>query len=191
MKNKKIIVIVLVLVVLFLIGTFSNDSTENNTNTPNNISNDNTKQEINSEKSNDNKINEAENNSKEISTNKWKILHGELLSLNENCRDYTDDFQCLGEIVVIKAKIKQSYNNKATIDQNYYNVEDFIKNNNGSKYEEIQYWAVADMESGIERKVISFTVNKDIINKIKNDQIVANQLGNYLDDLWIINSLKS
>ena len=127
------------------------------------------------------------NNSDEI-----KLLHGELLDFKESCNEYDDNdtSKCLKTVAVIKAKIEPSYSNKATIDQNYYNVEDFIKNSNGTKYDEISYWAVADMESGNESKVVSFTINKDLINKIKDGKIVANQLGNYVDDLWILPSLK-
>lgn len=91
---------------------------------------------------------------------------------------------------VIKAKIESSYNNKATIHQNFFNVEDFIKNQNGYLYDEIQYYAVADMMSGEETKVISFTLDKDIIDGLYSEKIAANKLDNYLKDLWIIESLK-
>lgn len=94
------------------------------------------------------------------------------------------------ETVVVKAKIEPSYNNKTTIDQNYYNIETLINENGFDKYTEIQYWAVADMNSGEESKVISFTVNKDLIDKIKNKQVVANELGDYVDELWIHQSLR-
>ena len=125
-------------------------------------------------------------------SNEKRLLHGELLDFTESCNKYDDNdsTKCLSNVVVIKAKIKPSYSNKATIDQNYYNIENFIKNNNVDKYDEISYWAVADMEGGDESKVISFTLNKDLIIKIKDNKIVANQLGNYLDDLWILSSLK-
>ncbi len=91
---------------------------------------------------------------------------------------------------IIKAKIEPSYNNKATINQNFFNVEDFIKNQNGNLYDEIQYWAVADMKSGEESKVISFTLSKDIIDDLYNNKIVANELKSYLNDFWVIESLK-
>lgn len=91
---------------------------------------------------------------------------------------------------IIKAKIEPSYNNKATIHQNFFNVEDFIKNQNGNTYDEIQYWAVADMTDGEEEKVISFTVDKKIIDDLYNDKIAANMLDSYLNDFWVIESLK-
>ena len=65
-----------------------------------------------------------------------------------------------------------------------------ILNQGADKYDEIQYWAVADMTDGSESKVISFTVDKDLISMIKNKQIVGNQIVDYGKDLWILPSLK-
>lgn len=110
------------------------------------------------------------------------LKHGTLLDVNYN--GGTD-----GNTLVIKAKIEPSMTNKMTIDQNYYNIEDIIINQGGANYNEIQYWAVADMESGDERKVISFSVDNELIQKIKNKEVVANKLGDYVIDLWILPSL--
>ena len=91
---------------------------------------------------------------------------------------------------IIKAKITPKWNNKTTIDQNYHNVEDLILNKGYDKYDEIQYWAVADMTNGSENKVISFTVSKSLIKKIKDGSAVAISMGDYVDDLYIHPSLK-
>lgn len=114
----------------------------------------------------------------------YNLQYGELLSTTTNNIDGK-------EVIVIKAKIESSLTNKLTIDQNYYNVADMIKNQNCDKFDEIQYWAVADMSSGNESKVISFTLNSDTIKQIKDEKIVDNQIGNYADDLWILPSLKN
>ncbi len=82
--------------------------------------------------------------------------YGELLDLTE-----TDG------ICVLKYKITSSATKKMTVNQNYYTVVNFIKDGGGDQYDEIQYWAVADMQDGSESKVISFTVSKDLIEKIK------------------------
>lgn len=95
-----------------------------------------------------------------------------------------------GSTAVVKFKIQPSTSNKTTIDQNGYNIEDMILNQGADKYDEIQYWAVADMTDGSESKVISFTVDKDLISMIKNKQIVGNQIVDYGKDLWILPSLK-
>lgn len=94
-------------------------------------------------------------------------------------------------ILIIKAKISPSYSNKATINQNGFNVEDIILNQGGDSFNEIQYWAVADMVDGSESKVISFTLNKDQITSIKNKQLVGNQIVDKATDVWILPSLQN
>lgn len=114
----------------------------------------------------------------------YNLQYGELLSTTTNNIDGK-------EVIVIKAKIESSLTNTLTINQNYYNVADMIKNQGCDKFDEIQYWAVADMTSGNEAKVISFTLNSDIIKQIKGEKIVDIQIGDYADDLWILPSLKN
>lgn len=92
-------------------------------------------------------------------------------------------------ILVVKAKIEPSYSNKATIRQNSFNVEDIIKNQGGHNYKEIQYWAIADMKDGSESKVISFTVDEDVINGVVNGNILGNEIIDYAKDVWILPSL--
>ena len=93
--------------------------------------------------------------------------------------------------LVIKAKITRSYSNEATIEQNYYNVCDIIRNQNGASYKNgIDYWAVADMTDGTEGKVISFHVPYDVVQYISENDFPDNSLGNYVTDLWILPSLK-
>nr|WP_295735309.1 hypothetical protein [uncultured Intestinibacter sp.] len=93
------------------------------------------------------------------------------------------------DLLVVKAKISPSYSNKATINQNNFNVEDIIKNQGGDKFKEIQYWAIADMKDGSESKVISFTVGEDVIQAIKNRRLAGNQIIEYSTDVWILPSL--
>lgn len=109
----------------------------------------------------------------------YSIEHGDLVEATVN-----------GNTLIIKAKIESSYSNKATINQNYFNIEDIIKNQDGNKFDVIDYWAVADMQDGSEGKVISFTLEKDVIKNIYDGNIVANQIGNYVKDLWILPSLQ-
>lgn len=109
----------------------------------------------------------------------FKLLHGDLVNATAD-----DD-----GLLIIKAKITSSFSNSATVNQNYYSIQDIIKNHSGTEYSEIQYWAVADMTSGDEAKVISFTVNADTIDKIAKDEILVANYGEYLTDLWIHPSL--
>ena len=102
------------------------------------------------------------------------------------------DTNISGSTLVIKAKIEPSLTNKMTIDQNYYDVCDIIKKQGGNEYDEIQFWAVADMTNGSEEKVISFTVPKSVIDLVyeSGDKFPDNTLGDYVEDLYIHNSLK-
>lgn len=99
------------------------------------------------------------------------------------------DVTITGTSLVLKAKISPSYSNKATIDQNYYNVCRVIQEQGGSQFSKISYWAVADMTDGSEGKVISFTVGKDLIARIAAGNFADNTLGDYLTDLWVLPSL--
>ena len=105
--------------------------------------------------------------------------YGELLDLTE-----TDG------VCVLKYKITSSATKKMTINQNYYTVVNFIKDGGGDQYNEIQYWAVADMQDGSESKVISFTVSKGLIEKVKAGTVLPTQMGDYVDELWILSSLR-
>lgn len=124
--------------------------------------------------------NESDKNvsSIEQSNSNFNLKHGELLDETIN-----------GEILIIKAKIEPSYKNSATINQNGFNIEDIIKKQGGDKFKEIQYWAVADMQNGEESKVISFTLKEELIQNIKNGNIVGNQIVENSEDVWILPSL--
>lgn len=115
------------------------------------------------------------------SGNADKVLYGDLISTTINSYD---------NIAVVKVKIDTGMGGKTAVDKNYYNVADLIRNKGYDKYNEVQYWAVSDTVDGGETKVISFTVSKDLITKIKDEKVVDNQLGNYVDDLWIHSGLK-
>ncbi|MBP0974361.1 MAG: zinc ribbon domain-containing protein [Oscillospiraceae bacterium] len=123
---------------------------------------------------------EVTEKSTEIKTKDDIIRFGDLLDLTET-----------STYVVIKAKIRPSYSNQATIRQNYFNIEKLVQDYGYDKYQEIQYWAVADMQDGSEAKVISFTVPKSTIDGLKSETIPANLLGDegYVTDLWILPSL--
>ena len=117
----------------------------------------------------------------EIDTGNLELRFGELLSVISP-----------GDgVVVVKAKIQPSYSNKTTIDQNYYSVCDLIRKNGFNQCSELQYWAVADMTDGSESKVISFTLNSNTIQDVYNENIIDNQLGDYVDDLYILPSLQN
>lgn len=110
------------------------------------------------------------------------VPHGELLSVIEN--------EVNGRsVLVVKTKIKSGISNRATITQNFFNVENIVVNQFGYTYDEIQYWAVADMADGSESKVVSFTIDKTVIDLLYNRKIPANMLDDYASDVYILPSL--
>ena len=111
-------------------------------------------------------------------TSSIKMQHGDFVEATIN-----------GTTLVVKAKISPSVNNEATINQNYWNVGNIVRKQNGYVFHEIQYWAVADMKDGSESKVIMFTVPKDLIAKIYNQEMPDEQMADYVQDLWILPSL--
>lgn len=112
-----------------------------------------------------------------------------------NSRGYRDNGEFLseyvnGDVCVLKYKIESVGDSEMTIRQNYHTVVNFITEGNGSQYKEIQYWAVADMTSGEENKVVSFTVNEETIKAVKAETIFSTDIEDHLVDLWIHDSLR-
>lgn len=115
-----------------------------------------------------------------IIENEYSIRYGELL-----------DVIVTEDIMVLKAKIESNLTNKMTIQQNAHNVEEFILKNDMEGIKELQYWAVADMTNGEESKVISFTLNENMINSVKNKTLFAIDLIDNAKDVWIHPSLSN
>ncbi len=124
-----------------------------------------------------------ENNTNVEMSDGYSLEFGELVDVNTS--EFGDK-----KIIVIKAKIKPSFNNESTINQNGFNVENLICEQGVDEFDEIQYLAVADMNNGSEEKVISFTVNKEMIQKIKNKEMVGNKIVENAQDVWCLPSLK-
>lgn len=115
-----------------------------------------------------------------IDTGSLKLQNGKLISVNYGGNG----------VIVIKAKIEGNLTNSMTVKQNYHSVCDLILNHGFNTCSEIQYWAVADMSNGEEQKVVSFTMNADTIQGVYNQTIVASDLADHLDDLYIHSSLQ-
>ena len=112
-------------------------------------------------------------------TSEIQLHYGDLLSTTVN-----------GTTIVLKAKITSSLTKKMTVASCFYDVYDAVKNYGLDQYDELQYWAVADMTDGSEQKVISFTVSHDTLEKIANGAIVEGQLQSYSTDVWLSPALQ-
>ena len=112
-------------------------------------------------------------------TSEIQLHYGDLLSTTVN-----------GTTIVLKAKITSSLTKKMTVDSCFYDVYDAVEKYGLDQYDELQYWAVADMTDGSEQKVISFTVPHDTLEKIANGSIVEGQLQSYSTDVWLSPALQ-
>ena len=94
-----------------------------------------------------------------------------------------------GTTLIIQAKIEPSYNNEATINQNFINVQYLVEKYGCDKFSTISYFAVADMTDGSVQKVISFDVDKPTIKLIAEGNLIGGMIRDYAKDLWILPSL--
>lgn len=108
---------------------------------------------------------------------KYKLNSGEILDVKE-----------LDDVLIVKAKVNSQLSDKLTINQNYHNAVSIIKSG-GDKFKEIQYWAVADSNSGDEIKIISFTIPENVIKDTASEKVVAIQYPDLVTDLWVLPSL--
>lgn len=156
-----VLILVMFFIVLILIGIKYDDGTV-------------AKQEVTTPKVTTQQVKGIDFNGQTIT-----VPYGELLSVIQ-----TED------IVVVKVKIKSSYSNETTISQNYHNIEALVDRYNFDEYSQIQYWAVADMQGGDVSKVVSFDVPQWVSEAIKEDSLVAIQLGDYVENFWVLPSLR-
>lgn len=113
----------------------------------------------------------------DVDTGELKTSVGELLDVKQN-----------SGTVVVKTKIKENLSNEMTVNQNYVIVGDLIVEHGFNTCNELQYWAVMDL--GMEMKVISFTLDKNVIDMVYNSKITYSDIGQYATDLWIAPNLK-
>jgi hypothetical protein len=121
----------------------------------------------------------SNNNKQDISEN--QIIREEII-----CTDYNEMAECTQKTLMLNFKINYLYSNRSTILQNYYNIEKYIKNNNLEDINNIQYIGYIN-----DNKIISFNVNKELISKIKNKEIIVYDYEDELNELWISNELKN
>lgn len=69
-------------------------------------------------------------------------------------------------------------------------MEHLITEHGFDSCKELQYWAVARSMDGDDVKYISFTVPEDLIAQIAAGKVVAIQLRDLVEDLWILPSME-
>lgn len=101
--------------------------------------------------------------------------------------NYNDllDVTTTGGRIVIKAKVSPNMTVELMRNGCFFDVYEAIQEYGLEQYDEIQYWAVADMTDGSEQKVISYTVTKDVMEKVADGSIVENKLIDNATDVWL------
>lgn len=94
-----------------------------------------------------------------------------------------------GGTIIIKAKIKGNLTAKMALKGCYFDAYEAIQEYGLEQFDELDYWAVADMTDGSESKVISYTISKDVMQKVAREEILENKLVDYADDVWVLPSL--
>lgn len=110
------------------------------------------------------------------------VAYGEVLEQTEKMEN--------GEnICTLKVKIQANVTKTMTVNQNYHNVIQFVKNNKDT-YDRIDYTAVADNSLGDQVEAVTFTVPGDTIWKIISGEADADNLEELVDNLYILPNLK-
>ena len=96
------------------------------------------------------------------------------------------------DIVVVKMRTEPSYNNEATIKQQYYDIEKLANNVDLKKTKEVQVWCIAEMTDGSDDKVFAATISNKNLKAIKDQDVLPNDfeaMTSISDDLYILPSL--
>lgn len=124
--------------------------------------------------------NVVEETIQEVETEQQYRLSGDMLDL------YIDNDESLA---IVKMQIEPKLRSKSTISQNYTNICDLVYKHDFDRFDRIEYWAVMNVidSSGNDAtiKVISFSLDRDIIEKISKKTIYSGNLEKYLQDLYI------
>lgn len=105
-----------------------------------------------------------------------ELKYGKIESIAYN--NYDND-----ATIVVKAIVNESSRSRA-IDANYQNAVQLIRENGLHACNEFQYWSVSEMSNG-EQKSMSFTLDKDTIDKIYNKSISDGDIEKYAKDVWV------
>ena len=81
------------------------------------------------------------------------VTYGKVLSQDETTENGK-------QVCTLKVKIQAKRTKDQTVEQNYYNIIQFVKNN-PDKYDEIHYEGVAENSGGEEVKAVTFDVSKN------------------------------
>ena len=115
----------------------------------------------------------------DVEASKYTPLLGELVEAIEK-----------GDTLYIKVKIKENEDKELTVEQNEFNIENLVTSQGADKFNSIEYTAVMDKD-GKESDVLSFTVNKETIQNLKDKKINIGTVIARSEDVFIASNLKN
>ena len=109
------------------------------------------------------------------------VTYGKVLSQDETTENGK-------QVCTLKVKIQAKRTKDQTVEQNYYNIIQFVKNN-PDKYDVIHYEGVAENSGGEEVKAVTFDVSKELIQSIQSGTVEAKDIPEKAENLYILYTL--
>ncbi len=88
-------------------------------------------------------------------------------------------------ILILQVLLSEAQEKEVVLEQNFLNVEDLIKNQNCSAYDQIEYIAKVKNKENKMENVISFLMDKNCINQISTAAITVEEYEQNVKDLWV------
>lgn len=88
-------------------------------------------------------------------------------------------------ILILQVLLSEAQDREIVLEQNFLNIEDLIKNQNCSVYDQIEYVAKIKNKDNKKEDVISFLVDKNCINLISTAAITVEEYEQNVKELWI------
>lgn len=119
---------------------------------------------------------------REIATKDNLVLkYGEIYDVYDGNGNQEDK----SNILILQVFLSEAQDREIVLEQNFLNVEDLVKNQSCSAYDQIEYVAkVRNGENKIEN-VISFVLDKNCINQISTAAITVEEYEQNVKDLWV------
>lgn len=119
---------------------------------------------------------------REIATkDNLELKYGEIYDVYDGNANEEDK----SNILILQVLLPEALEREIVLEQNFLNVEDLVKNQNCSVYDQIEYVAkVRNGENKIEN-VMSFVLDKNCMNQISTAAITVEEYEQNVKDLWV------
>ena len=88
-------------------------------------------------------------------------------------------------ILILQVLLSEAQDREIVLEQNFLNIDDLIKNQNCSVYDQIEYVAKIKNKDNKKEDVMSFLLDKNCINLISTAAITVEEYEQNVKELWI------